>query len=502
MEPLSRNDLREERWFESVEDALDFGGDVYCLAIEYNYDAALLARIAELSTIQELYFSDCDVSQLLPLLPGLRNLESLSLYECGLESVPESVRELPRLSYLDLDWNGIVEIPSWVNLLQSLRTFTIRGNEVRTLPQEFFELVDLQYLGMSDNCIEVLPDAIGDMQGLRSLYLFGNCLKTMPASIGKLHGRLRTLSLKDNPFESLPKELEEFWQSESLDIDVQYSPLFLGWSYVYSNRDPAVYIDEDALKWVEGNTEFDSLREAIVEYQLEERKDEILSAVRSAIVLKPAGPDTRKECGHSRFCGQPDLPDKALLPKEGKRSWHFLCQIDLGEVTEWNSYLPQEGLLSFFLHPSNSKEGRVLFHEGPRADLQRVKARRWRPFDLDDHPTKSPIRMELSHSVALPEKLFRLTDEEALRYGKLREAMGYREGQQAINGYSPFIYGKSVSGKVSKSREGLPEEWVELLSIRWDKRGWFDPELDYATTFLIHREDLMRRDFDRVVVEC
>ncbi|QDT59951.1 hypothetical protein SV7mr_24650 [Stieleria bergensis] len=56
--------------------------------------------------------------------------------------------------------------------------------------------------------------------------------------------------------------------------------------------------------------------------------------------------------GDSKFCGEPDLPPNFQWPQSSDGPCHFVCQLNLAQLSSFESIhpLPPLGLLSFFYH--------------------------------------------------------------------------------------------------------------------------------------------------------
>lgn len=93
----------------------------------------------------------------------------------------------------------------------------------------------------------------------------------------------------------------------------------------------------------------ESLRCLVLEHELAEVTDEIVSSARMGIVLRDDGP-AGKEPGTSRLGGLPDLPPGVAWPQWRGRPHSFVGQIRLENVAPFDEQqiLPPSGLLSFF----------------------------------------------------------------------------------------------------------------------------------------------------------
>ena len=99
-------------------------------------DAAFLSRVAGLGNLQSLSISLSDVSQLLPLLGNLQDLQKLHLQACSIKTFPESILGLRNLRSLSIGNCGLLQLPDELDSLAGLR-------ELRVLQTTFnaFQLV-------------------------------------------------------------------------------------------------------------------------------------------------------------------------------------------------------------------------------------------------------------------------------------------------------------------------------------------------------------------------
>jgi internalin A len=106
----------------------------------------------------------------------------LDLRNLGLRAFPEVLRTLPHLEAITLNDNQIDFIPDWIGELKSLKI-----------------------MGVGSNRLTSIPKALCNLRELRGLYLQGNQITTLPTEL--LNVGLRTLSVRDNPLQGIPKSI-------------------------------------------------------------------------------------------------------------------------------------------------------------------------------------------------------------------------------------------------------------------------------------------------------
>ena len=485
---------------------------IYCDRI---VDVELVARIREFVNLEYCYLSLCDANLLAARVDALEKLVTFNLQACRLNEFPILLKSALALKTLSLGNNCIETIPDDVRELKSVTELSLTQNQLRTVPDAIFDLpltkLDLSYnqlqslpeaisnltrietLLLSSNQLTQLPSGIGQLKTLQGLFLNYNDLNSLPDDILNLES-LEYLSLKSNDFSSLPAGLESFSGSlKNFSIEGKFRPLFMDWTYKHGDKpiqfdlaDMNLYMDATSSNFADFSNK---LEEAGV--------GQMKSQIRNSINIKSTIPDDYSQIGSSRLGGFPDLADESQLPRSDNGIWIFLFQLNLADIAGINSYLPNSGLLSFFVRSLEQFECKVVFFEGDASQLSTV---RFEPSDLTDDQddyTASPFQVEFTEGTSLP--YVNLDDPGSQQKFEAIHDEINTVGDHCLNGYT---YTQHESPEVQSSNRlgGIPEEWVSLLSLGYDHQVGFCFWDAGTLTFTIHQEDLRRHDFSRVLV--
>lgn len=131
--PLGPAQLSQEKWYESMEEALAEPEKVYKLSLVGNKMKKLPPEIGQLVNLQVLNLSENKLKTLPEEIKSLRYLEVLSLYRNKLKYLPIEFRELSSLSALYLGRNKLTAIPVWVGGIGKLRRLDISMNPITPL---------------------------------------------------------------------------------------------------------------------------------------------------------------------------------------------------------------------------------------------------------------------------------------------------------------------------------------------------------------------------------
>jgi uncharacterized protein YwqG len=233
--------------------------------------------------------------------------------------------------------------------------------------------------------------------------------------------------------------------------------------------------------------------------------------------------------GNSKLGGLPDLPPGVAWPHREDKPLEFLAQINLADVADFDreKLLPSSGLLSFFLDTRRFGANRatVLYFEGP--DWQRLE----KPEALMARGLMNSIRklwegsrLKLSVCSINAGPLWTLPEWEAsdwLTLGNLKPTAedypAYHRLQEQLENQLPkhqmLGHADSLEGNVAHEAEQATRqldwardvqaieqgalEWEVLLQLDCQEPDW-DWEGFDRMFFLIRREDLRARRFDRV----
>jgi internalin A len=175
----------------------------------------ILPDIGQLKNLQVLYLRGNQLREVPESLGQLKSLQELDLRGNQLREVPESLGQLQNLQVLDLDGNQLREVPESLGQLQNLEKLDLGGNQLREVPESLGQLQNLQWLDLDGNQLREVPESLGQLQNLQVLYLEGNQLREVPESLGQLQN-LQWLDLGGNQLREVPESLGQLKNLEKL----------------------------------------------------------------------------------------------------------------------------------------------------------------------------------------------------------------------------------------------------------------------------------------------
>ncbi|XP_069132097.1 malignant fibrous histiocytoma-amplified sequence 1 homolog isoform X2 [Argopecten irradians] len=110
-----------------------------------------------------------DFSGLPMEMKELTNLEDLNISECNLPYIPPVIWRLTSLKVLDISRNKINMLPSEIGNLGNLISLNLKHTNLATLPPEIAYCQDLEEILMWGNEIETLPETLPEMPKLHTL---------------------------------------------------------------------------------------------------------------------------------------------------------------------------------------------------------------------------------------------------------------------------------------------------------------------------------------------
>lgn len=243
--------------------------------------------------------------------------------------------------------------------------------------------------------------------------------------------------------------------------------------------------------------------------------------------LKPAlalATDHAGKPGNSFMYGEPALPADSPWPEHAGLPMLMLCQIDLSDAAQLlpQNALPQEGRLLFFV--SVDAEGALLEDDEMNPAAVRVL---WLPRTGADGAASGsngpslavkPIRL-VTDPGALPQPDAALVQAQLFSDDELEEYRSYFEEQlpdglsdgNRLGGYPHNLQSNELEAQAAHAMTGhypacdlngwtTAARWRLLLQLDSDEFMWgTDSGILY---FMIHEDDLQRRDFSRVVRLC
>jgi len=234
--------------------------------------------------------------------------------------------------------------------------------------------------------------------------------------------------------------------------------------------------------------------------------------------------------GCSKMGGSPDLPVGVSWPSHGNRLLDFRIQIDLQDLHPYPfcRILPPQGHLYFFLNDFDQPEGldradrgnwRVIFHPGPREELERrtrpslgIKPVQFEPCRIAFHQALSPGWDEIPiHTLRLHDDqedewqyfidcLPNETNHQLLgRPGRIQdlEYVTQLECQFLSNGLVMAKPAKPMDEARAKEVAPGATDWKLLLQLDSDEGAGMDWG-DSMISFWIKERDLKERNFSQV----
>ncbi|MCB0840362.1 MAG: leucine-rich repeat domain-containing protein [Bacteroidetes bacterium] len=125
---LNADQLKREKWFYSITDAMREPEKVFKLSLKDTKLKTFPAEIMRFTNLQVLNLADNKLKEIPEEISMLEHLEILILVGNKIRNLPDGVRDLDNLRELYIGSNRLSEIPAWVGGLSKLRTLDVSYN--------------------------------------------------------------------------------------------------------------------------------------------------------------------------------------------------------------------------------------------------------------------------------------------------------------------------------------------------------------------------------------
>jgi uncharacterized protein YwqG len=503
---------------------------------EYHFSSMQETEGVDDKIVQYLNLKKGESSELPDKVFQFKNLKTLTVgsYQYyysesygAIKNISEKIGELSKLEGFTVINSAITELPESIGKLKNLQTLNVMNCQLKSLPDSIFQLPKLMYIFADNNLIKSLPEEINGKK-LSSISLNKNQLQTLPEALAKLP-KLNSLKIDDNPLVSLP---DAFNKVKGLEINIQDKRRLLNFEYRGADGKGMIKWNND-LFYAEINSPLlKSVEEIIQQNKLTKYQSELLALGKKTIGFTVSSDEDYQKIGNNRFGGMPDLPASIVYPTfkydydKTTYKYEFIAQINCQEIASLQEYLPRHGMLYFFLSSlhffgfeDKFKLAQVLYFEG---DYKKLISGKNLIFDNEDYYEMigegcyKGLQVIGKEMITFPYLYSRFTNKHIFkgRAEKLEEAFDADEKLEdkiydnfenpvqelnkadfEINGYV-FTQHESPELQAALSKKGEPQDWITLLKVtsqgdfQWGDAG------DLA--FVIHKSDLLKRDFSNV----
>ncbi|WP_257666733.1 DUF1963 domain-containing protein [Parapedobacter tibetensis] len=486
----------------------------------YRFTSLEELRTAPANVPRHIQLDNIDAETLPEELYVYTELESLTLYydygvpaSYGLREIPQTINRFTKLKQLALTrMQRATVIPQTIGDLHELRNLYITGSQATSVPESVAALPNLEYCVLSNNRLTTLPDRFSS--SIKSLALEGNQLKTLPKSLVALPNLTR-LDINKNPLKSLPPGLERI---ENLELEIEKKQALLDYAYKGADGKGSVAFD-DSIFYARNDTALAQMLDKVLADDKWADYREGLNAVALwAVALETTGPDDYDTKGNTRFGGLPDLPKGIAYPtftshKGDLSGYQFIAQLNCEELAPYQSYLPREGMLYFFITDQEDLGARVIYHPWGAETLVPGTSLGIKEEDIhDDFGIYEPHKAAASPYACIPhfynddhfyagaaEKLADL-EENYEAAEELRAAFEQASGQRPVHGINGYVFKQHDSPQIEAANKlkGNPEDFVVLLRVSSDNNTGFSFWDAGEIYFVIHKSDLAKGDFSNV----
>ncbi|MGB0868838.1 MAG: DUF1963 domain-containing protein [Flavobacteriales bacterium] len=307
---------------------------------------------------------------------GFKNLESLSFYQVAqinFQAFPDELVDLTSLHTFKVNTHSnITELPKSIGNWENMEDFTLWGK------------------------LTAIPKSIKDWKNIRSIDLAYNELKSIPEWLCQLP-TLKSLDITQNSFETLPEALKGI---QNLKLEFSKRRLFEDFTYLSKNTKE---VDESLFDF----TDYEELKSILSEEidaieELKLFKDFFIKESRPSIQVN-AKIVPNLPIGSSKFGGLPDLPSSINYPTEKGKYYIFHAQINLKDIAHLQAYLPEKGMLYFFVNTEEYAEKPKIFYHPNTDDLQPFVLPQEACFIDDNYEMRKEYALNYSQNIALPD---------------------------------------------------------------------------------------------------
>ncbi|XP_078605300.1 uncharacterized protein LOC144878523 [Branchiostoma floridae x Branchiostoma japonicum] len=177
-------------------------------------------QVFSFRSIEELDVSDNELTEVSPLIGNLLSLKVLNLrWNQSLQTLPQELcDQLSDLEELNLSVCDLGYLPENIGNLKKLRILQSSCNRISSLPESVFKSLDnLEELTLCDNSITEIPESISNLKKLKHIKVPDNQLVRLPSSIVELT-ELQTLDVACNSITSLPHNFEDLVKIVHLNL--------------------------------------------------------------------------------------------------------------------------------------------------------------------------------------------------------------------------------------------------------------------------------------------
>jgi uncharacterized protein YwqG len=414
-----------------------------------------------------------------------------------------------------------------ISQLQNLNRIWFTSDVSVEIPIELFSISSLTDLSFSAKAKE-LPIEIMKLENLESLRINGNQFTTLPSELG-YHPRLRYLNIEDCRFETLPPSIAKI---KTIKIENHQRALYMDLSYPYGKDvvlDHEMYLARSAQassEILDGKISAHGLGGFQEFLRMLARCSIDLGTPRDVCAEKLVDFQTKPTIGGSRLGGSPDLSSVGDWPlakdhTDVERKMRFLAQLNCADLARLQGYLPRRGLISFFIDQWNDHPSIVRALYFPSTDgFSTVKLSDAEILSDGESALAFPgVPLEPRSLISIPdlsvdegllgpklaEDFKRLWDEgHGDAYEKLKADLdsiqatgGGRYGPHTINAFV-FTQGETPEMEAAEEKLGAVGDWVNLISIGFDRNVGFQFGDCGTLTICIHKSDLAAGNFTRV----